>query len=184
MTEINTSSRDKHRVVELPCGGRSEVWLARRGERVEMHNVQRDSRSGGGGTTNWARCSQSMCVGEALPNSGACFEHSTYEQRQVHLQQVRNSKQSLSLRGTSISQKLWDEISVSPVFEGERPVVAVNLSGCEIHAKVRFDKKEFDHSINLYGASIFAGMEYRQCKFNVNLSARHAHFDAGPPASK
>jgi hypothetical protein len=98
------------------------------------------------------------------------------------LNHVRTTAQQLSLRGTSISQQLWDEIVASPVFENGRPVVAIALAGSEISARIRFMERDFDHSMELSGASVFQNMEFRRCKFNAGLTARHARFDAGPPS--
>lgn len=158
------------------------MWLKRLGERVELHYANKHSHGSGSGGTNWARCSQQACVGEALPQGGACFAHSPAQQRQNYLNQVRGSARQLSLRGTSISQQLWDEIAASPVFEDGRPVVPISLAGAEISARIRFLEREFGHYLELSGASVFEGMEYRRCKFNAGLIARHVRFDAGPPA--
>jgi hypothetical protein len=121
-------------------------------------------------------------LGEAIPQSGACFEHSRVDQRHGYLEHVRSNSQQLSLRGTNISQQLWDEIVASPVFENGSPVVSVNLAGSEISARILFNDQVFDHHVEMSGASIFAGMEYRHCKFNEWLSIRHARFDACPPS--
>lgn len=158
------------------------MWFERRGERVELHFANKHSQGSGSSGTHWIRCTQQACVGEALPQGGACFAHSSAEQRQSYLNQVRRSSLQLSLRGTSISQQLWDEIAASPVFENGRPVVPINLAGTEINARIRFREREFDHYVELSGASVFEGMEYRRCKFNAGLIARHVRFDAGPPA--
>ncbi len=158
------------------------MWFERRGGRVELHFTNKHSQSSGSGSTNWVRCSQHACVGEVLPQGDACFAHSSAQQRQSFLNQVRESTQQISLKGTSISQQLWDEIVASPVFEGGRPVVPLSLVGSEISARIQFLEREFDHHMDLSGASVFEGMEFRRCKFNAGLIARHARFDAGPPS--
>lgn len=181
MSGIDTSNRDQYRLVELPNGGRSEVWFERRGERVELHFANKHSQGSGSSGTDWVRCSQQACLGEALPQGGACFAHSTAQQRQSYLNQVRDTARQLSLRGTSISQQLWDEIVASSVFEDGRPVVPISLAGSEISARIRFLERDFDHDVELSAASVFEGMEYRRCAFNARLIAQHTNF-CGPPA--
>jgi hypothetical protein len=97
------------------------------------------------------------------------------------LNQVRGSARPLLLRGTSISQQLWDEIVASPVFEDGRPVVPISFAGSEINARIQFLDRDFEHYVELSGASVFEGMEYQRCTFNAGLTARHVRFDSGPP---
>lgn len=182
MSDIDTSARDRYRLLELPNGGQSEVWLEHKGGRVELRFAHKHSQgSGGASGSDWVRCCQRACVGEALPQGSACFAHSTAQQRQSYLNQVRDNTRQLLLRGTSISQQLWDEIAASPVFEDGRPVVPISLAGSEISARIRFMEREFDHCIDLSGASVFEGMEYRRCTFNARFIAPHTNF-YGPPA--
>lgn len=158
------------------------MWLKRRGEQVELNFDGQHCSGGGGGTANWDGCRQNGCLGRALPQTGACFEHSSLVDRQRYLADVRQSAGQLELSGTRISQQLWDEIVASPVFEGGRPVVAVSLTGSEISARIHFNGREFEHSLEMSGASVFAPMEFRSCSFKGGLLARHASFDKGPPA--
>lgn len=182
MSEIDTSIRVRYRLVELPNAGRSEVWFEHRGERVELHLARKFSQSGGSGSSNWVGCSQQGCLGEALQQGGACFAHSPAQQRQSYLNQVRGSDRTLSLRGTSISQQLWDEIVASPVFQDGRPVIPISLAGSEISARFEFVERSFDHFVELSGATVFSSMAFRRCQFNAGLIAQHVRFDAGAPA--
>lgn len=182
MTENDTSNRDRYRAVDLPGGGRSEVWFERRGDRVELRHKYGPSQGSAGSSGRWARCTQPTCLGEALGPGGTCLAHSTVEQRQSYLHQTGVGGRPLMLRGTNISQQHWDEIVASQVFAAGRPVVPINMTGAEINAKISFSQREFSHYIELSGALVTESMEFKNCTFNGTLTARHARFDGGPPA--
>jgi hypothetical protein len=107
-----------------------------------------------------------------------CFAHSTREQRQKFLSETKAAGKTLQLDGTTISQELWNEIKDSPVFEDSRPVVPISLVGADIKAEVRFVNCEFNHSIDLTGATVWA-MRYTDCVFTADYGAQDVLFKDG-----
>lgn len=180
MSERAPHGRERHRTITLPGDASAEAWLQRRGERIEMHHSFKspDSSSGGGGGA-YAVCAQGGCVGEAIPLTGHCFKHSSREARVSLLQQIPGSNHALSLRGTSISQELWDEIAKSPMFNGGVLRAPILLSGAEISARIRMEGITFAHYVDLSSASVFEHIELRDCTFKASLVAKYAIFDGG-----
>jgi uncharacterized protein YjbI with pentapeptide repeats len=181
MSEESTYGRERHRKTNLPGNAWAETWLQRRGERVEMQtSFQNSSGSGSsGGGSGYQRCAQHGCLGEALPNAGTCFAHSLDSERAQLLNQVPGSNRALCLRGTSISQTLWNQIANSPMFAGGVLCAPIMLAGAEIDASIRIDGVTFNHYIELTSAAVFQHIEFKNCSFKVHFSARHGFFDGG-----
>lgn len=179
--EGDTSNRERLRVVTLPNDGRSEMWFEQRGSRVELHCTRILSTSSGSGGTNWTKCSEHGCLGEALPQFDTCFAHSQATERQNYLGRLRDAGRALSLRGTNLSQKLWDEIVVSAAFKDGTPLVPITMAGAEVDAEIRFVDQKFEFDLDLSGASVFRGMSFKRCEFSASFIAHHARF-VGPPA--
>jgi uncharacterized protein YjbI with pentapeptide repeats len=181
MSEESTYGRERHRKTTLPGNASAETWLQRRGERVEMQtSFQNSSGSGSsGGGSGYQRCAQHGCLGEALPNTGNCFAHSLDSERAQLLNQVPGSNRALCLRGTSISQTLWNQIANSPMFAGGVLCAPIMLAGAEIDASIRIEGVTFNHYIELTSAAVFQHIEFKNCSFKVHFSARHGFFDGG-----
>jgi uncharacterized protein YjbI with pentapeptide repeats len=182
MSEESTYGRERYRKVTLPGNAWAETWLQRRGERVEMQtSFQNSSGSGssGGGGSGYQRCAQHGCLGEALPDTGNCFAHSLDSERAQLLNQVPGSNRALCLRGTSISQTLWNQIANSPMFAGGVLCAPIMLAGAEIDATIRIEGVTFNHYIELTSATVFQHIEFKNCVFRVHFNAHHSFFDGG-----
>jgi hypothetical protein len=181
MSEESNYGRERHRRITLPGNAWAETWLQRRGEHVDIQTkFQTSSGSGGSGRgSGYQRCSQHGCLGEALPTTGNCFAHSPEHARAQWLNQVPGSNHALCLRGTSISQALWDQIANSQMFGGGVLRAPITLAGAEIDASIRFEGMTFAHYIDLTSAAVFKHIEFKNCSFKAHLIARYGFFNGG-----
>src|SRR6266446_157683 len=177
MTGDNMYGRERYRAIELPNEGKAAMWFRRLGERIEMHTETKFPQGGGSGTSNWIGCSQSGCIGEAIPGGSTCYAHSASEVRQHYLSQIPDLGM-FTLRGNKISASLWAEVAPR-LFEGNTLRVSASLAGAEITTPIRLLGTQFRFFFDLTGANIFEHIELRQCEFYSNLTVRHAFFSSG-----
>lgn len=182
MNDLDTSNRYRLRSVGLPNNGLAEVWFELRGDHVEMHVTQKTLENSGESSSNWLRCSYTNCTGEAIPQGGMCYPHSSEAQRKDYLDRVHVTKERLSLRGANVTQEVWNEITASSAFVSGRPVVPISLIGAEVSACIEFHDCELEFFVEISCASIFKHMSIRQCVFHSFFNARHTIFDGGPPS--
>lgn len=179
MNVTSQHGRERVKRVELPGNGWAETFLQRRGQTVEMHMQNQVTNGSGSGSGNYQCCSQIGCFGEKLPNTDECFAHSSQQERAQLLSQLPGTDQVLGLRGTSISQALWDQIAASGMFSGNVLSAPISLAGSEIDATVRLQNVRFAHFLDLTSATIFRHIEFTKSSFEAHVIARHAHFDGG-----
>lgn len=179
MSEQSINGRERYRRLTLAGGATAETWLQHRGEKIGLACQFEGTSGKSSGEGVYLRCSQQGCLGEALPQSKACFLHSTHEHRSEVLKQASASGRALCLRGTSISQSHWDQIAKSPLFEGNVLRAPINLGGAEFDAEIRMEDVTFKHFINFHAASIFKPIQLINCTFSKQTSFRYVMFDGG-----
>lgn len=172
--------RTRYRRVDLPGSAVAEFWLELRGERVGHHTTFKSPHdSSGGSSAGWVRCSQHGCLGEAYAAGRTCLAHSDQAAKRAHFESVARSRNTLSLRGHSVSQALWDEVVSSPVFVPGGPVVPISFVGAEISARICLDSARIERGLEFLGAALFAHVELRRCTFVSGLYAKHLYGKGG-----
>jgi len=184
MTDQNKQGRERYIERHLPENATAEYWLEFLGDKIQPHyefKSQTGSSSGGGGA--WKRCSEHGCLGEALPK-GTCLVHSDSATKHEHLTKIAQTKNTLSLNGLVITQKLWNEIAASPVFNDSVPIVPISFVAAEISASIIIEDRILHHSLDFTGAKVFEGIRLNKCTFNQPPILRFCFFNSGPFSCK
>lgn len=176
MTLDVLSAKLRHRRLTTPRGP-AEVWLERHGTQVSLHT----SQPNGGGSSNWKRCSEEHCLGEAI-SAGRCFAHSSPLERTAYVAKQQSSQGWLSLRGVVADESVLASVFGSGRLSGVRFPHLVSLAGAEINAPLRFENVDFQRDLDVHGATLSASMSFRRCRFRAGVNAGFAFFNAGAPS--
>ncbi len=178
--EQSDSRRERWKTLSLPGGATAEFWLERRGETVVSHTAFASPHgSGSGGGPTWFRCPQHGCLGEATASGKHCLAHSDKAARQSHFESLAKTGRTLSLRGHSVLQELWDEIVSSALFVNGGTRTAMSFDGAEISARIRLNGVRFESTLDFLGAELYEHIELRGCTFASGLSAKHMFENGG-----
>jgi hypothetical protein len=152
------------------------MWFERSEERIRYHTASPQQSSG----MAWQPCEAGDCVGEAIASHTKCFQHADDIQRSEYLASVSRGQQRLAVRGTSITQQLWEMIRAALAAASERGFpLRVALAGAEIAAILDFSRLTFEY-LEING-TVVAGLRINECRFKGSFNAQFATFGAESP---
>jgi hypothetical protein len=129
----------------------------------------------------WTPCTIDDCVGEPIWNHPKCLQHADEDKGHDYLASVSRGIRRLSLRGTYISQQMWERISAALTAASERGhPLQIALDGAEISANLDFRELTFDY-FEIIGAVVDGGLRLSKCVVKQRFDARFVSFTA-PPA--
>lgn len=167
--------RVRYRALEVAGGSRAEVWLER------GHNVvHRKIRPNGQGTSNWVRCTQPECLGEAIVTAGPCFVHADDRQRDAYHANKLARGHSLSLRGAEITPDHWELLMTFLGTCGGLTKYSFSFAGAEFTFKPRITDVSFSGHVSFDSAILAEGLEIARCHFRRGLGLSFVDFRRGP----